>query len=147
MRRWLYLVPLLLLALTAGCGTGYNNPPVNNGLYGNWGIVMYPTGSQTPVYVFGLAMSQLGNTNFSGASIPYSGFVSAPTNMCINANDLSATATTNNAGNTFSMTVTDPSSGTVITVQGSLSTLSGSYSNAASQTCSASSGTMSMTAQ
>ena len=147
MRRWLYLLPLVLLAISAGCGTGYNNPPVNSGLYGNWNIVMYPTGSQTPVYAFGLAMSQEGNTNYSGASIPYTGFVGVPGNMCINANALNATATTNNSGNTFTMTITDSSSGTVITVQGSLATLSGNYNNGASQTCPASSGTMSMSVQ
>ncbi len=149
MQRCLCLLSLFVLAVTAGCGTGYNNPPTNVGLFGNWNVTMTPTGSQTPVYVFGLAMSQEGSSNYSGASIPYTGGVPAPSNMCIDANKLSANATT--SGSNFTMTVTDPSSGTIISVQGTLapqsSTISGTYNNAASSTCSASSGSMTMVAQ
>lgn len=150
MKRWFCLLPLFLLVLTAGCGSGYNNPAENVGLYGNWNVVMYPTGNANAIYVFGLAMSQEGSSNYSGASIAYTGGVSAPSNMCINANTLSASASV--SGSNFTMTVTDTSSNTVITVHGILptlttSSLSGNYSNAASSTCSASSGTMSMVAQ
>ena len=150
MRRCLcLLLTLTLLALILGCGTGYNNPTTNVGLYGNWNVTMYPTGSATPVYVFGLAMSQEGSSNYSGASIVYNGSVAAPSNMCINASTLTAVAST--SGNNFTMTVTDATSGTVISVTGSLasqtSELTGNYSNVASSTCPSSSGTVDMLAQ
>jgi hypothetical protein len=149
MKRCCCLLSLFVLAMTAGCGSGYNNPPTNIGLFGNWNVAMYPTGSTTAVYVFALAMSQEGSSNYSGASIAYTGSVPVPSNMCINAKTLSATATT--SGSNFTMTVTDTSSNTIISVQGTLptqtSSISGTYNNAASQACSASSGTMTMVAQ
>ncbi len=148
-RCFCLLITLVLIALTAGCGTGYNNPTTNVGLYGNWNVTMYPTGSATPVYVFGLAMSQEGSSNYSGAAIAYTGGVAVPSNMCINANTLTAVATT--SGNNFNMTITDSTSQTVISVTGTLatqtSTLSGNYTNPASSTCPASSGTVDMLAQ
>ncbi len=148
MQRWLCLLALLSLAMIAGCGTGYNNPPINNGLYGDWNVTMYPTGSPNPVYVFGLAMSQEGSSNYTGASFPYNGGIPVPSNMCINANTLSAIATTN--GSNFNMTITDTSTNTVISVTGTMfsqsSSLSGNYTNPPSQACSASNGTVTMTA-
>jgi hypothetical protein len=149
MRLWSCFIALILVVLNAGCG-GSNNTVTNVGLFGDWNVTMYPTGSTTPVYVFGLAMSQEGSSNYSGGSIAYTGGVAVPSNMCINANALSATATT--SGNNFTMTVTDSTSETVITVHGTLATqngssLSGTYSNSASRTCSASSGTVSMIPQ
>jgi hypothetical protein len=148
MQRFPYFLALFLLAMVTGCGSG-NNTTSNVGLFGNWNVVMYPTGSTTPSYVFGLAMSQEGNNNYSGASIAYTGGVGVPSNMCIDANALSATASTN--GSNFTMTVTDTTTSTVITVQGSLATqtttLSGTYSNLASQACVASRGTVTMTPQ
>lgn len=143
---------ITLLVMAAGCGNGYNSNPTNVGLYGNWNVAMYPTGSNTAVYVFALAISQEGSNNYSGGSTTYNGSISIPTNMCINANSLSVSATTSNGGTSYAMTITDTSSGTVINVTGSVpttatSTISGTYNNAASQTCSASSGSMTMVAQ
>jgi len=136
--------------MTAACGSGYNNPPTNVGLFGNWNVAMYPTGSTTPVYVFALAISQEGGSNYSGASTTYTGSVGIPSNMCINGNSLSASATTTSTGS-FTMTITDTSSSTIINTTGTVptdsSTISGSYNNAASSTCPASSGTMTMVAQ
>jgi len=150
MRRLAGLLIVFLLVMTAACGSGYNNPPTNVGLYGNWNIAMYPTGSTTPVYVFALAISQEGSNNYSGAPIAYTGSVTVPSNMCINADTLSASATTTNAG-TFTMTITDTSSDTVISTTGTVptesSSISGSYNNPASATCPASSGSMTMVAQ
>jgi hypothetical protein len=141
-----------LLVMTAGCGNGYNNNPTNVGLYGNWNVAMYPTGSTTAVYVFALAISSEGSNNYSGGSTTYNGSVAIPSNMCINGNSLSVSATTSNSGTSYAMTITDTSSGTVISVTGSVpttatSTISGTYNNASSQTCSASSGSMTMVAQ
>jgi len=147
--RGLYLLfAVPLLAVVTSCG-GNNNYPNNYGLYGDWNIAMYQNGSQAAVYVFGLAMSQEG-ANYSGSSIAYNGSVPVPSNMCINANSLRATATT--SGNTYTMTITDTSSNTVITVTGQLesngsTTVTGNYNNAASPTCPASSGTMDMVPQ
>ena len=111
---------------------------------------MYPTNNPNPAYVFALAISQEGNSTYSGASIAYNGSVAVPSNMCINANSLRATATTD-SNNNFTLTITDTSSNTIISVRGSLSsqntTLSGTYTNAASQSCSQSQGTMSMVPQ
>ena len=149
MRRLSCLPVLLLIAMIAGCGTGYNNPPTNVGLFGNWNVAMYPTGSTTAVYVFALSMSQEGNSNYSGVSTRYTGSVPVPSNMCINANTLSANATT--SGNTFNMTITDTSTNTIISVSGTLasqsSSLTGTYNNTASQACAESAGTVSMVAQ
>ncbi|MGC2110886.1 MAG: hypothetical protein WA655_15300 [Candidatus Korobacteraceae bacterium] len=131
----------------SGCG-GSNNTTNNVGLFGDWNIVMYPTGSSTPSYVFALAISQEG-TSYSGSSITYTGGVAAPSNMCINANALSAQATT--SGTNFTMTVTDTTTDTVITVNGSLATqsgqLSGTYSNSVTAACQESRGTMAMSPQ
>ena len=147
MRALSCLLALILAATLAGCG-GSNNTPTNVGLYGNWNVVMYPTGSATPSYVFGLALSQEG-TSYSGGSITNNGGVAAPSNMCIDANTLRASATT--SGSNFSMTVTDSSTNTVISVTGTLASetgqLSGSYSNAASAACTASQGTVVMSPQ
>ena len=141
-------VALTLVLLTAGCGSG-NNVPTNNGLFGDWNIAMFPTGSANASYVFALAISQEGTNNYSGSPITYNGSVPIPSNLCINSNALRSTATTN--GSNFTMMVTDSTSQTVITMQGSLATstttLSGTYTNPASQTCAASSGTFSMTPQ
>lgn len=143
------LLAILLLFCVAGCGSG-NSAPHNVGLFGNWNIAMYPTNNPNPVYVFALAMSQEGNSTYSGASIAYTGSVPAPSNMCINASGLRATATTD-SNNNFTMVVTDTSSNTIISVQGSLSsqttTLSGTYTNPSSQSCTQSQGTMSMVPQ
>jgi hypothetical protein len=143
-----YFLVLVLLATVTGCGSS-NNTPSNVGLFGNWNVVMYPNGSSTPSYVFGLAMSQEGSSNYSGSSITYNGSVAIPSNMCIDGNALTATATT--SGTNFTMTITDTTTATVITVQGSLTTqtttLSGTYNNLASQVCSASTGTASFTPQ
>jgi hypothetical protein len=140
---------ILLLLCVAGCGTG-NSAPHNVGLFGNWNIAMFPTNNPNPVYVFALAISQEGNSTYSGASIAYNGSVTAPSNMCINPNSLRAAATTD-SNNNFNMTITDTSSNTIISVRGSLSTqtttLSGTYSNPSSQSCSQSQGTMSMVPQ
>ena len=148
MRRFYSLLPILLLAVLSGCG-GSNNTTNNYGLYGDWNVAMYQNGSQTAVYVFGLAMSQEGS-NYTGSSIAYDGSVPVPSNMCINANSLRATATT--SGNDYTMTITDTSSNTVITVTGQLesngsTSVTGNYNNAASATCPASSGTMDMVPQ
>jgi hypothetical protein len=149
MKRLSYFLVLTLLATIPGCGSG-NNTPTNVGLLGNWNVVMYANGSTTPMFVFALAMSQLGGgSSYSGSSIAYDGSVAIPSNMCINGNALTATATT--SGSNFTMTVTDTTSETVITVQGSLATqtttLSGTYNNLTSTTCSASTGTVTMTPQ
>jgi len=111
---------------------------------------MYANGNTTPMFVFALAMSQLGSgSNYSGSSIAYDGSVAIPTNMCISGSALTATATT--SGSNFTMTVTDATTETVITVNGSLATqtttLSGTYNNLASQSCTASTGTVTMTPQ
>jgi hypothetical protein len=154
MRSLPYLLVFSLLAMTAGCGSGYNNPTTNVGLYGDWNVAMYPTSSTTPVYVFALAISQEGNSNYSGASTTYTGTVSIPTNMCISASALSVSASTITSGSvtSYTMTITDATSDTVITVTGTLpttttSTVQGSFSNAASSTCPASAGSMTMVAQ
>lgn len=152
MRRYYYYAVCLFLAFgTVSCGTGlYNNNPNNVGLYGNWNVVMYPTNDSNPAYVFGLAMSQEGNTTYSGASIAYNGGIAAPSNMCINPNALRATATVNNQS-TYTMTITDTTTNTVISVTGSMpaqtTTVSGNYSTVASQACPQSQGTMTMTPQ
>ncbi len=142
------LIALILVAILAGCGSG-NNTTNNVGLFGDWNIAMFPTGSSSASYVFALAISQEGTSNYSGSPITYNGSVPVPTNMCINSSALRATATT--SGSNFTMTVTDDTTETVITMQGSLATstttLSGTYSNPASETCKASSGTFSMTPQ
>jgi hypothetical protein len=148
-QRWFCFPVILLLVISAGCGGSGSSTVSNTGLYGNWNITMYPTGSSSPTYVFALAMSQEGSSNYSGGSLAYTGGVAAPSGMCINANALTATAST--SGTNFTMTITDTSSGTVIYVTGSLTTqtttLTGSYSNAVSNTCSASSGTVTMVPQ
>ena len=148
MRRWLYILTVLSLIVLAGCG-GNNNPTTNVGLFGYWNIVMYPTNNANPVYVFGLAMSQEGTNNYSGGSITYTGSVTAPTNMCINPKTLNAVATTN--GNNYTMTITDTSTNTVISVNGSLlsqtGSLTGNYTKAASQSCPASQGTANLAPQ
>jgi hypothetical protein len=144
------LLALFFLAMTAGCGSGNNNTTNNVGLFGNWNIVMFPTGSSNASYVFALAISQEGGNNYSGSPIPYTGSTPVPSNQCINTSVLRSTATTNSSNN-FTMTVTDTSTQTVITMTGSLATdtqtLSGTYTNPASTTCSSSSGTFSMTPQ
>jgi hypothetical protein len=149
MPRWPSFLAAFLLAMTAGCGSGYNNPPTNVGLFGNWNVVMYPTGSTTPVYVFALAISQEGTSNYSGASIAYTGSMPAPAHMCIDANTLSAIAITN--GTNFNMTITDSTTNTIISMQGSLATqassISATYNNVSNQDCPASSGTVNMVAQ
>jgi hypothetical protein len=150
MRRYYYfLLAIPLLMSAASCGGG-SSAPTNVGLFGNWNIAMYPTNDPNPMYVFALAMSQEGSSTYSGASIAYTGSVPPPTNMCINANSLRATATTN-SNNNFTMTVTDTSGNTIISVTGSLSsqttTVSGTYNNPSSQNCSQSQGTMSMVPQ
>lgn len=148
MQRFSYFLALVLLATTSGCG-GSNNTPNNVGLFGNWNVVMYANGSSTPTYVFALAMSQEGSSNYSGSSITYDGSVAIPSNMCINGKALTASATT--SGSTFNMTITDTTSETIISVQGSLATqtttLSGTFNNIASASCPAARGTMSMTPQ
>ncbi len=149
MRIFSCLLALVLVAALAGCG-GSNNTPTNVGLFGNWNVVTYPTGSQNPSYVFALALSQEGSNNYSGGSIVYNGGIAPPANMCINANTLQATATT--SGTNFTMTVTDTTTATIIRITGTLtsnqvSTVSGNYSNAASPACSSSQGTMTMSAQ
>ena len=149
MRRLPCLLAVFFLVMTAACGSG-NNAPTNIGLFGNWNVAMYPTGSSTAVYVFGLAISQEGNNNYSGSSTSYTGGVPIPTNMCINSATLRATATTSSGGS-FTMMVTDTSSNTIINVQGTLptqgTTISATYNNAASANCTASSGTVTMVAQ
>lgn len=147
MRPLSCLLSLVLVTTIAGCGGG-NNTPTNVGLFGNWNVVMYPTGNANPSYVFALALSQEGS-NYSGGSITYNGSVAPPSNMCIKANTLRATATT--SGSNFSMTVTDSTTSTVISVTGSLTSqtgqLSGTYSNQASPACTASQGTVVMSPQ
>jgi hypothetical protein len=147
MRTSSCLLALVLVVTLAGCG-GSNNTPTNIGLFGNWNVVMYPTGSSTASYVFGLALSQEGS-NYSGGSIVYNGSVPAPTNMCIDPNTLRATATT--SGSNFDMTITDATTNTVISVTGTLASqtgqLSGTYSNGASTACTASQGTVVMSPQ
>ena len=149
MRRLPCLLAVFLLVMTAACGSG-NNAPTNIGLFGNWNVAMYPAGSSSAVYVFALAMSQEGNNNYSGASTTYNGSVPIPSNTCLNSDTLRATATTSTGGS-FTMTITDTSSNTIITAQGTLptqgTTISGTYSNAASSACSASRGSMTMAAQ
>lgn len=148
MRRWLCFVSLLLVASLSACGGSNNNTTNNVGLFGDWNIVMYPSGSSTPSYVFALAMSQEG-TSYSGSSITYTGSIAPPSDMCIDANVLRAQATT--SGTNFTMTVTDSTTETAITVNGSLATqsgqLSGNYSNSATAACRASQGTVVMSPQ
>lgn len=148
MRRVLCFFLFISVLMIAGCGSGNNNATVN-GLLGDWNIAMYPTGSSNAMYVFALAISQEGSNNYSGSPITYNGSVPIPTNLCINSSALRSTATT--SGSNFTMTVTDTTSQTIITMTGSLSTftntLSGNYTNPASETCPASSGTFSMTLQ
>ncbi len=111
---------------------------------------MYPTNNATPAYVYALAMSQLGSSTYSGGSIAYNGSVAQPSDMCIDALSLRATGTVA-ADNSFTMTVTDTSTNTIISMRGSLSTttnaLSGNYTNGASQACKASQGTFTMVPQ
>ncbi|HTV64347.1 MAG TPA: hypothetical protein VMD98_02025 [Bryocella sp.] len=149
MRRlscFLLLIPVLMIS---GCGSGTSNTGTVNGLFGDWNITMFPTGSSSAMYVFALAISQEGTDNYSGSPITYDGTVPVPSNLCINSSALHATATTN--GSNFTMTVSDSTSETIITMTGSLSTfndtLSGTYTNPASETCPASSGSFSMTLQ
>jgi len=149
MRIFSCLLALILVAALAGCG-GSDNTPTNVGLFGNWNVVTYPTGSQNPSYVFALALSQEGSNNYSGGSIVYDGGVAPPSGMCINANTLQATATT--SGSNFTMTVTDTTTSTIIRITGTLtggseSSISGNYSNDASPACSSSQGTVTMSAQ
>jgi len=149
-RNVLYLIGLMLIVIVAGCGSGNSNPATgNNGLFGSWNITLFPTGSSNPSYVFALAISQEGTNNYSGSSITYTGTIPVPTNQCINSSELRSTATVN--GSNFTMTVTDSTTQTVITMSGSLgtinSTLSGTYTNPASPTCAASSGTFTMAPQ
>ena len=148
-RCLLFVLPVVLLGTLPGCGSGTSNPN-NVGLFGNWNVVMYPTNNPNPAYVFGLAMSQEGNSTYSGSSTTYTGGVAQPSDMCINANSLRATATTSTGG-TYTMTITDTSTNTIISVNGSLNsqttTVSGSYTNPASSSCKASQGTMTMTPQ
>lgn len=147
MRRWFCTLPLLWLVTLTGCG-GNNTSPTNVGLFGDWNIVMDPTGSQNPVYVLALAMSQEG-PNYSGGSITYTGSVAVPANMCIDAQTLTAQAMT--SGSDFTTTITDSSSNAVISVTGSLATqtgsIAGTYANAGSASCPASQGTVVMTPQ
>ncbi len=142
------LVALMLVLVIAGCGSNNNNN-TSVGLFGNWNIVMYPTGSPNPSYVFALAISQEGTSNYSGSPITYTGSVPVPTNQCINSAAIHATATT--TGSNFTMMVTDTTTQTVITMTGSLASgtnvLSGTYTNPASVTCSASNGTFTMATQ
>jgi len=150
MRRQLpCLFVVFLLVMSTACGGG-SSTPANVGLFGNWNVAMYPTGSSTAVYVFALAMSQEGTNNYSGASTTYNGGVPVPNNMCIDNATLRATANTSTGGS-YTMTITDTTSNTTINVQGTLptqgTTISGTYSNAASTGCPASSGTMTMVAQ
>lgn len=148
MQRYTLLLPIFLLFTVVSCGSGNNNPVNNVGLFGNWNIAMYATGSTTPTYAFGLAMSQEGN-NYSGASITYTGSVAPPANMCINANSLTATATT--TGSNYTMTITDATTNTTIRVTGAIPTdttgVSGTYTNPSSSTCPESTGTMDMEPQ
>ena len=148
MRRWFCLFAVMITVSLSGCGGNNNNTTNNVGLFGDWNIVMYPTGSSSPSYVFALAMSQEG-TSYSGSSITYTGGVAPPSNMCINANALRAEATT--SGSNFTMTVTDAVTETVITIDGSLGTstgqLNGTYSNPANAACEASRGTVVMSPQ
>jgi len=148
MRRLCYFLALTLVLMTAGCGSG-NNTVNNNGLFGDWNIAMFPTGNSNAMYVFALAISQEGTNNYSGSPITYTGTVAIPSNLCINSSALRATATT--SGTNFTMTVTDTTSQTVITMNGTLSSvttsLTGNYSNPASETCAASSGTFTMVPQ
>ena len=143
------LVALMIVLVIAGCGGSYNNNNNTVGLFGNWNIVMYPTGSPNPSYVFALAISQLGANNYSGSPITYTGSVPVPSGQCINSSAVHSTATTN--GSNFTMTVTDTTTQTVITMTGSLATgtnvLSGTYTNPKSVTCSSSNGTFSMAIQ
>jgi hypothetical protein len=147
MKPCLCLLALLFLVTITGCG-GSNSTPNNVGLFGDWNIAMYPTGGANPVYVFALAMSQEGSS-YSGGSITYNGSVGIPTNMCLNPNDLRATATT--SGTNYNMTITDPATNTTISVNGTLpsgtQTVTGNYNNAASTGCPASQGSMSMVPQ
>ncbi len=142
------LIALIFVLVIAGCGSGNNNNVTNNGLFGDWNIAMFPTGSANASYVFAMAISQEG-TSYSGSPITYTGTVAQPSNQCINTQALRATATT--SGTNFTMTVTDATTQTIITMQGTLATdtttLTGTYNNPASTTCPASSGSFSMTPQ
>lgn len=144
------IAALLLLTGLLGCG-GSNSTTQNAGLFGSWNIATYTanTTSPTPIYVFALALSQAG-PNYSGGSITYTGGVVAPPTMCINPATLQATATTN--GSNFTLIVTDTTTHTVITIQGSLATqtgtLSGNFTSSSTfGTCPAESGTVVMSPQ
>jgi hypothetical protein len=142
------LLALVVMLMSAGCGSGNNNNTGVVGLFGDWNIAMFPTGSASASYVFALAISQEGTT-YTGSPTTYTGTVAQPSNQCINTQALRSTATT--TGSNFTMTVTDSTTQTVITMNGSLAnettTLTGTYTNPASTTCAASSGTFTMTAQ
>jgi hypothetical protein len=148
-RYYYYLLTLPLLLFAVSCGSGSNGPQ-NVGLFGNWNVAMYPDNDPNPAYVFAMAISQEGGSTYSGASIAYNGSVPVPSNMCINGSSLRATATTS-SDNSFTMTITDSTSDTIISVHGSLSsqttTLSGTYTNPPSHSCNQSQGTMNMVPQ
>jgi hypothetical protein len=103
--------------------------------------------SQAVVFAYGLALSQEG-PDYSGGSIAYTGTTAQPT-MCINANTLTAQATTE--GNNFTMTVIDTTTATTMTLQGSLTSTSGSVSGTFTTTetaaCKAYQGSFVMTPQ
>ena len=137
MRRYYYLFSLLILLPALGCGGGGNT--INNvGLFGNWNITMYP------------AISQEGGSTYSGGSITYTGSVAPTSDMCIHAMSLRVSATVN-SDNNYTMTITDTSTNTIISVTGTLpiqtNTVTGNYSTPASQACNQSQGTMTMVPQ
>jgi len=149
MRRYYYLFSLLILLPALGCGGGGN--AINNvGLFGDWNITMYPTNDPNPAYAFALAMSQEGGSTYSGCSITYTGTVAPPSDMCIHAMSLRVSATVN-SDNNYTMTITDTSTNTIISVTGTLpiqtNTVTGNYSTPAGQVCSQSQGTMTMVPQ
>jgi hypothetical protein len=148
-RYYYYLFSLLVLLPALSCGGGSNSIK-NVGLFGNWNIAMYPTNDPNPAYAFALALSQEGGSTYSGASITYTGSVPIPSDMCINATSLRATATVS-SNNNYTMTITDTSTNTIISVTGTLpiqtNTVTGNYSTLPSQACSQSQGTMTMTPQ
>jgi len=149
MRRYYYFFSLLVLLPAMSCGGGSN--AINNvGLFGDWNIAMYPTNNPNPAYVFAVALSQEGGSTYSGASIAYNGTVPIPSDMCINASSLRVTATVS-GDNNYSMTITDTTTNTIISVTGTLpvqtNTVTGNYSTLSSPACSQSQGTMTMTPQ
>ena len=149
MRRYYYLISLFALLPAVSCG-GSGNAIKNVGLFGDWNVTMYPTNNPNPVYVFAVALSQEGSSTYSGSSTTYTGTVPVPSNMCINSSSLRVNATVS-SDNNYSMTITDTSTSTVISVTGTMpiqsNTVTGNYSTLASQACSQSEGTMSMTPQ